>query len=884
MRVSTTPPAARSTDALSAQLPLGAGATSTACCCPPTGYTLSLQAALGRALQLDRAERPVRARLRPRYTLYQPLGARVVRQARVELGQVFARDIGRRARHAAVPRRRRRLGARLRLPHARARWSTARSPAAACCSPAASRSRARSRRSCPSLWWAVFVDAGNAADRWSDLKPGARLRRRPALAQPGRPAARRPGLRRGGAQGAPALQRGHRVLSAMDSTPSRRTARSRRRWLRWLLALLAGRARRWPVAALVLWLLRTEAGTRLAAGARCPALQVSGVRRARCSATWRRSASRSRCRAAARCVHRRRCRGAGCASSSAAAVAAAHRASSGCTAARVDLRPGAPAAARRRRRPPTLRAAGRAGDRRAAGRRAAGRAAGRRRRCASCAPACTSAPSGGAHAPHRRAVARLRPAARQRQRARSAPTRRCRCRPRLALAQDGALANAALVGPAPRWPARWPRRRLQATLRAAAGVGAGRRRRPAQSLDLTATLRPFAAWPLGDAGGAARRALDLSAFHRAAPATALSGTRQRQQPGARPAGAGAARRWTTPSRAAGTRAGCRCAGCELELRAPARRPVAARAAARFDAELGTPQQPAGRLQGQGRWARERLARWRPTLQALQPARLDARAAGHAARRPAHARRQPAWRRRRRRSTAQADLAGRVSRPRAAGERCACSSMAAGAAKRGAERIELRECAGHCRRRPRDAVGPARAARRRTRAWQLKGQAALADFDPALWWPRPRGLALAPRAAPAERARRARPRAAASAAAAARRWIALARAARRGARSSVTDSLLAGVPLRGELGLRSAAAGAAAGHACRLDAGRQPRSTPTGRIAAAPARDDRWELTLDAPALASARAAGAPAQRGPGRARAGRRAHRQRCRPAAAGRR
>ena len=58
---------------------------------------------------------------------------------------------------------------------------------------------------------------------------------------------------------------------------------------------------------------------------------------------------------------------------------------------------------------------------------------------------------------------------------------------------------------------------LQATLRAAAA-----RKRPAQSFDLRATLRPFEAWPLGELQ-MDTQALDLSAFSSVAPATALSG-------------------------------------------------------------------------------------------------------------------------------------------------------------------------------------------------------------------------------------------------------------------------------------------------------------------------------------------------------------------------
>ncbi|MCU0922752.1 MAG: hypothetical protein MUF16_20950, partial [Burkholderiaceae bacterium] len=56
---------------------------------------------------------------------------------------------------------------------------------------------------------------------------------------------------------------------------------------------------------------------------------------------------------------------------------------------------------------------------------------------------------------------------------------------------------------------------LQATLRAQATPSS-----PPQALDASATLRPFAAWPLGDLQASAR-ALDLSALHGDAPRTAL---------------------------------------------------------------------------------------------------------------------------------------------------------------------------------------------------------------------------------------------------------------------------------------------------------------------------------------------------------------------------
>ena len=79
--------------------------------------------------------------------------------------------------------------------------------------PAASRWRTRSAPSCRRVWWAAFVDAGRAAESWHGLDTRMGRRRGRALAQPGRPAARRRGLRRRGQAVAPAPVGRHCVLS-----------------------------------------------------------------------------------------------------------------------------------------------------------------------------------------------------------------------------------------------------------------------------------------------------------------------------------------------------------------------------------------------------------------------------------------------------------------------------------------------------------------------------------------------------------------------------------------------------------------------------------------------------------------------------------------------
>ena len=65
----------------------------------------------------------------------------------------------------------------------------------------------------PSVWWAPSSMPATRPIAGS-TSSGARLRRRPALAQSGRPAARRPGLRPGRAPGPTAPERRHRVLSS----------------------------------------------------------------------------------------------------------------------------------------------------------------------------------------------------------------------------------------------------------------------------------------------------------------------------------------------------------------------------------------------------------------------------------------------------------------------------------------------------------------------------------------------------------------------------------------------------------------------------------------------------------------------------------------------
>jgi translocation and assembly module TamB len=351
-----------------------------------------------------------------------------------------------------------------------------------------------------------------------------------------------------------------------------------------------------------------------------------------------------------------------------------------------------------------------------------------------------------------------------------------------------------------------------------------------QSLDARATLRPFAAWPLGDLQ-ASTTALDLSAFSSAAPSTRLSGQAVATSSGLdQPASIDiemnntAAGRWNEnrlPLRRFTLAIGGRPDNtAELELR-------------RFEAELGSAAQSAGRVSGSGRWSRER---WNiaATLAALQPALLDARAATMQLSGPVDVTGSAAAS-----VNVKADLQGQLAeRGPARAVRIKLDSNLS------AHRIELREA--------QVQAGAARASLaglathvEATAPWQIKGQAALVDFDPALWWP---GAEDSPwRQAPNRLNGNGTFDLAVPAAAATLPPAALLAGLRGEAAATVANSVLAGVPLAGELSLRSAAGNQAlplltldaAGNTLRLE----------GRIGTTgDGTNDRWDLAIDGPAL------------------------------------
>ena len=368
---------------------------------------------------------------------------------------------------------------------------------------------------------------------------------------------------------------------------------------------------------------------------------------------------------------------------------------------------------------------------------------------------------------------------------------------------------------------------LLATLRAAPAP-----ERPAQTLDARATLHPFAAWPLGDLHASAK-ALDLSAFSSAIPATALTveavaTSTAADQPAhvAIDLANALAGRWNEgrlPLRS-----------LKLELSGRPDQPSVLELRA-FDADLGTAQTSAGRLGGQGSWSPERwdLA---ATLRALQPSLLDARAPAMLLSGPLTLAGGNSL------GSAidlKADLAGRLADHGPA--RAAQLKFDAGL---NPQRIELREfqaLAGGSRASLAGVIARASS----DASWAVKVQASLVDFDPALWWP---GREDAPWRKAGNHVNAWGKVDLTVPATAVELPLLEALAALRGEATVTLDkSLFAGVPLSGEATLRSAAGSQVAAQ-LKLDAdGNSLRAeghlSTTGHGAG-----DVWDLVLDGPAL------------------------------------
>ena len=261
---------------------------------------------------------------------------------------------------------------------------------------------------------------------------------------------------------------------------------------------------------------------------------------------------------------------------------------------------------------------------------------------------------------------------------------------------------------------------LRAALRADAQPG-----RDAQSLDASATLRPFAAWPLGELH-ATMRSLDLAAFSSAAPATSLSGN------------ANATSRALDQPATLSLLLENALAGRWNEARLPLRR-IALDASAvpndpntldlkTFEAELGS-KASAGRITGRGRWTR---ARWNldAVLAELQPSQLDARAPSMTLSGPLRVAGSGFDSAAQAQIDLQADLRGQLAELRGPVRAVQLKVDGSG----GSRRIELRSVEASAGAARATLSGLAERGAAADAPWSVKAKTTLVDFDPAPWWP------------------------------------------------------------------------------------------------------------------------------------------------------
>ncbi|MEP6875593.1 MAG: translocation/assembly module TamB domain-containing protein [Burkholderiales bacterium] len=369
---------------------------------------------------------------------------------------------------------------------------------------------------------------------------------------------------------------------------------------------------------------------------------------------------------------------------------------------------------------------------------------------------------------------------------------------------------------------------LQATLRAAEAPG-----RPAQALDVRATLRPFAPWPLG-ALQASTTALDLSAFSTAAPATAITGRAVAiSTAGDQPATLTLALSNALPGRWNEGKLPLHRLAVELVGRPDQPNALTVQ---QLDAELGTPQQPAGRLTGQGRWS---PAEWSLDAQLadVRPSLLDARAPSMRLSGPVVLTGAGAVK-------VKAELAGQVDGIKAA-RAVQLKLDATLSVNSETARIELRDLqalAGEARAQLSGLVTHAAS----DAPWAVKLDAALKDFDPALWWP---GRDDSPWRNQLNRLNAGgKVDIQLPAAAISRAPLAMLAALRGQAALTLSPSTLAGVPLTGSATLQSGG-GAQVTTAIDLIA-EGNRVQATGQLATGgDGASDAWDVTVDGPVLA-----------------------------------
>ena len=371
---------------------------------------------------------------------------------------------------------------------------------------------------------------------------------------------------------------------------------------------------------------------------------------------------------------------------------------------------------------------------------------------------------------------------------------------------------------------------VAATLRAEPRPG-----RATPSLDLAATVLPYARWPLA-ALSARTTALDLAALASDAPATAISGTAELDATALdQPARAAIALDNDAAGRWSDGRLPLRTLRAELHGRIDRRDEIELRI---LDAELGGAAQPGGRVRGSGRWAPDG-ATLALALDDVRPAALDARAPALRLGGPLELRASDLAA-----GSAQAALAAQA-RLRGVFERGATGAdpgalqieLDAAATQRS---VELRRAvvqAGAAR-----ATAAGRAERTNAGAWQLRGQATLAEFDPRLWWPGTAGSAWRDAVQRLNARLDADLLLPAHAVAAQPAPLAARAAGVRGtATLTLTDSVFAGVPVAGELALRTAGDADPAAVRLSLDAAGN-RVAASGRLDRdARGAADHWDV-------------------------------------------
>ncbi len=376
---------------------------------------------------------------------------------------------------------------------------------------------------------------------------------------------------------------------------------------------------------------------------------------------------------------------------------------------------------------------------------------------------------------------------------------------------------------------------VQAKLRGT--VAGGRPGAEAPSLDLRASVLPFAPWPLG-ALQAQTRALDLAALHSSAPATSITGTADVVSVGTdRPATVAIA---LTNARAGRIDEGLlpvRSLSADVRARPDDPRQIDIHA---LDLALGTVREAGGRLQGSGRWTPQHTT-LDATLSDIAPRVLDARApdlrfSGSAALTADD------WFGNGGGATAPSlSMRGRIAGnlPHNGRQERLQLDLEASAT---ANRVEVRRAtlqAGESR-----ATFTGRALRQGRADWRLSGQGTLADFDPALWWPGVDGSAW--RKGPHRfngtldlDALLPTPSGAASPS------LQRLATAQGQATLRITDSLLAGTPLAGELALRGEGAAGLGVNGTLGLAG--AKLALRGHLA--PDARDHWEVEVQAADLA-----------------------------------